>query len=49
MDHRIDNRVLFSAGMAAMNLKLFSDNVKMCFAIWLSTSGKNIFFDRSEQ
>ena len=46
MDHRIDNRVLFTAGMAALKLKLFSDNVKICFGIGLSATGKNIFFDR---
>ena len=46
MDHRIDNRVLFTAGMAALKLKLFSDDIKMCFGIGLATTGKNIFFDR---
>ncbi|MCL2496368.1 MAG: DUF2148 domain-containing protein [Clostridiales bacterium] len=46
MDHRIDNRVLFTAGMAALKLKLFSGEVKMCFGIGLATAGKNIFFDR---
>ena len=46
MDHRIDNRVLFTAGMAALKLKLFSDKVKICFGIGLSATGKNIFFDR---
>ena len=46
MDHRIDNRMLFSAGMAALQLKLFPDKVKICFGIPLATTGKNIFFDR---
>jgi len=46
MDHRIDNRVLFTAGMAALKLKLFSEDIKMCFGIGLATTGKNIFFDR---
>jgi len=46
MDHRMDNRVLFTAGMAALKMKLFSDNVKVCYGIGLSTSGKNVFFDR---
>ena len=46
MDHRIDNRVLFTAGMAALKLKLFSEDIKMCFGIGLATAGKNIFFDR---
>ena len=46
MDHRIDNRLLFTAGMAALKLGLFSDQVNVCCGIGLSTSGKNIFFDR---
>jgi len=46
MDHRIDNRVLFTAGMAALKSKLFSNKVKMCFGIGLATKGKNVFFDR---
>ena len=46
MDHRVDNRVLFTAGMAALKLKLFTDNVKICFGIGLSITGKNVFFDR---
>jgi len=46
MDHRVDNRVLYTAGMAALRIKLFPENVKICFGIGLSTSGKNIFFDR---
>ena len=46
MDHRIDNRVLFTAGMAALKLKLFTDKVKICFGIGLAATGKNVFFDR---
>ena len=46
MDHRIDNRVLFTAGMAALKMKLFPDDVRICFGIGLATKGKNIFFDR---
>ncbi|MCL1846370.1 MAG: DUF2148 domain-containing protein [Coriobacteriia bacterium] len=46
MDHRIDNRVLFTAGMAALKLKLFPDDIKVCFGIGLATKGKNVFFDR---
>jgi len=47
MDNRIDNRMLFSAGMAALKLKLFPDNITVCFGIGLATTGKNIFFDRT--
>jgi len=46
MDHRIDNRIFFSAGMAALKLKLFPEKIKMCFGIGLATTGKNVFFDR---
>ena len=46
MDHRIDNRILFTAGMAALEMNLFHDDIKMCFGIPLAISGKNVFFDR---
>jgi len=46
MDYRMDNRIMFSAGMAALKQKLFSDNVRIVFGIGLSTTGKNVFFDR---
>ena len=49
MDHRIDNRVLYTAGKAALKLKLFSDDVKICFGIGLAVKGKNVFFDRKPQ
>ncbi|MDR0223319.1 MAG: DUF2148 domain-containing protein [Oscillospiraceae bacterium] len=46
MDNRMDNRVLFTAGMAALRLKLLPGDVNICFGIGLATTGKNIFFDR---
>jgi len=49
MDHRIDNRILFTAGMAALRQKLFSDEVTICYGIGLAVTGKNVFFDRLEQ
>jgi uncharacterized ferredoxin-like protein len=48
-DHRVDNRILFSAGKAALNLGLFNEEVKIAFAIPLSVSAKNPFFDRNIQ
>ncbi|MEG0156039.1 MAG: DUF2148 domain-containing protein [Anaerovoracaceae bacterium] len=45
-DHRIDNRVMYSAGRAAIDLGYFEKDVKICYAIPLSTSSKSIFFDR---
>ena len=46
-DHRFDNRVMFSAGKAAMALKYLPENVRVAYGIPLSTSGKSIFFDRN--
>ncbi len=48
-DHRIDNRVMFSAGKAAMALNYFPENVRVAYGIPLSTTGKSIFFDRSTE
>ena len=45
-DNRIDNRVLFSAGKAALRIKAFPEKVRVCFGIPLSVSGKSVFFDR---
>lgn len=45
-DSRIDNRVMYSAGRTAIELGLFSKNVKVAFAVPLSVSGKSVFFDR---
>lgn len=45
-DNRIDNRVMFSIGKAALELNYFPKEIKMAFGIPLSASGKNPFFDR---
>lgn len=45
-DNRIDNRVLFSAGQAALRMGCFPSKVRVCFGIPLSTSSKSIYFDR---
>ncbi|MCL1799061.1 MAG: DUF2148 domain-containing protein [Eggerthellaceae bacterium] len=46
MDHRMDNRVLFTAGLAALDMGLFDEDVQVCYGLGLSVMGKNIFFDR---
>lgn len=46
MDHRVDNRVMFSAGQAALQLGFFNSEVKIAYGIPLSASSKNPFFDR---
>lgn len=45
-NHRCDNRVLFSAGKAALNLGYFNKDIKIAFGIPLAVSGKSPFFDR---
>ena len=44
--HNVDNRVMFSAGVAAMDLGLLGKDCTDAYAIPLSATGKNIFFDR---
>lgn len=45
-DKRIDNRLMWTIGMAAKNLNLLGPEVKQIIGIPLSATGKNIFFDR---
>ena len=45
-DNRMDNRVLFSAGKAALRMKCFPEDVRVCFGIPLAASAKSVFFDR---
>ncbi len=45
-DNRIDNRILFSAGKAIIELEMMHKETKIIFGIGLSASSKNIFFDR---
>lgn len=45
-DFKIDNRIMFSAGLSAIELGMLDNEVKIAYAIPLSASGKNPFFDR---
>lgn len=45
-NHRIDNRVMYSAGKAAVKMSLFPADVKVCYGIPLSTGSKSMYFDR---
>ncbi|MBP7497222.1 MAG: ferredoxin [Bacteroidales bacterium] len=45
-DNRVDCRVMFSAGRAALESDLLGADVKIIFAIPLSASGKSPYFDR---
>lgn len=48
-DNRVDDRVLFSAGKAALELGYFDEEYTQVLAIALASKGKNPFFDRIEQ
>lgn len=45
-DHRIDNRVMYSAGRGAIKIGCLSDEVKVCYGIPLGAESKSIYFDR---
>lgn len=46
-DLRLDTRVLYTAGKAALSLNLFeNENITNAYGIGISAKGKNIFFDR---
>ena len=44
--HNVDNRIMYSAGVAARDLGLLPEDCTVVYAIPLSATGKNIFFDR---
>jgi uncharacterized ferredoxin-like protein len=46
--HNVDNRVMYSAGVTALALGLL-EGCTVAYAIPLSASGKNIFFDRKDR
>jgi uncharacterized ferredoxin-like protein len=46
MNERVDNRIMYSVGMAVRELELLGKEVKIIYAIPLSGSSKNPFFDR---
>ena len=45
-DCRVDSRILFSAGRAAMEMGVMGEGVSMACGLPLSISGKSPFFDR---
>lgn len=45
-DMRLDNRIMYSAGKAAIELGMLGEDIALAFGIPLSVSGKNPFFDR---
>ncbi|HEX3001307.1 MAG TPA: DUF2148 domain-containing protein [Methanoregula sp.] len=44
--HNVDNRIMYSGGVAARDLGLLSAACTVVYAIPLSATGKSIFFDR---
>ena len=47
MDNRVDNRIMYTAGQALIDLKWLGDDIRIAYVIPLSATSKNIFFDRS--
>ncbi|MDK2919469.1 MAG: hypothetical protein PWQ37_2202 [Candidatus Petromonas sp.] len=45
-DDRVDNRIMFSIGKAALNLNLLGEDIGIAYGIPLVAKGKSIFFDR---
>ena len=44
--HNADNRIMYSGGVAALDLGLLQKDCTVAYAIPLAGTGKNIFFDR---
>lgn len=48
-DLRMDSRILFSAGRAALEMGIMGENVRHIFGLPLSVTGKSPFFDRKRK
>lgn len=46
MDNRVDNRIMYTIGQAAMETGIFGPDIKIAWGIPLSATSKNPFFDR---
>lgn len=46
MDHRVDNRIMYTVGQAVLEMGILGSEIKIAYGIPLSASGKNPFFDR---
>jgi len=47
--HNVDNRLMFTGGVAACDIGLLGGECTVAYAIPLSATGKNIFFDRESK
>jgi uncharacterized ferredoxin-like protein len=45
-DDRVDNRIMYTVGQAAIDMRLLGEDVKIAYGIPLSAASKNPFFDR---
>ncbi|MDR0852447.1 MAG: DUF2148 domain-containing protein [Clostridiales Family XIII bacterium] len=45
-DNRIDNRIMYTAGKAAVRIGLLPEDVRVCYAVPLSARGKSVYYDR---
>ena len=45
-DHRVDNRIMHTIGIAALKMDILSKDIKIIWGIPLSCLSKNPFFDR---
>lgn len=45
-DNRVDTRIMFSVGVAAEKMRILGDDVRQVYAVSISASSKNPFFDR---
>ena len=46
MDNRVDNRIMYTVGIAVREMGLLGDDVKIIYGIPLASESKNPFFDR---
>ena len=44
--HWVDNRLMYTVGLAVQNLGLFETDIRMCYGIPISATGKSIYYDR---
>ncbi|MFH1740488.1 MAG: DUF2148 domain-containing protein [bacterium] len=47
--HHIDCRIMYTIGIAARDLNLLGEGIRIAMGIPLSVTGKNIFFDREKK
>ncbi len=45
-DHRVDSRIMYTIGMAALEMNILGDEYKIIYGIPLSATSKSPFFDR---